>query len=91
MATALFYGFDETTTVNLGHKITLYSQPKKLFVEEIVHWSQICLFDCFNERQMSVPVTRRCYFMALTRQNRGSGYDIVNVCSLVCYLGQTNE
>ena len=35
MATALFYGFDETTTVNLGHKITLYSQPKKRIEEEI--------------------------------------------------------
>ena len=64
MATALFYGFDETTTVNLGHKITLYSQPKKIFVEEMGcsffkehrRHRQICLFDCFNERKMSVFV-----------------------------------
>ena len=58
MATALFYGFDETTTVNLGHKITLYSQPKKIIVEEIWYGRKepdFCMFDCFNEVQMSVP------------------------------------
>ena len=33
---AFSYGFDETTTVNLGHKITLYSQLKKIIIVEVV-------------------------------------------------------
>ena len=49
MATALFYGFDETTTVNLGHKITLYSQPNITLIEEM---SDKCLtdslYDCLH-------------------------------------------
>ena len=40
---AFSYGFDETTTVNLGHKITLYSQPKKILIEEM---SDDHLFEC---------------------------------------------
>ena len=44
---AFSYGFDGTTTVNLGHKITLYSQPKKILIEEMSddHLFE-CLYDC---------------------------------------------
>ena len=62
MATALFYGFDETTTVNLGHKITLYSQPTKILIEEM---SDNCLidslYDCLHwDKPAKAEPTKAC-------------------------------
>ena len=80
MATALFYGFDETTTVNLGHKITLYSQPKKIIVEEVVMKKSmfVHLFVILTNQWVSlVWVSLLCLcnqvcFMALTRRLRST-------------------